>query len=883
VDPALAQYLEIRDSMLVVHGKAVSVDLASSAYERASVQWLTTMQAARQLTVKVIPGDHRVALEAGPAFTMTVTAAGEVRHDPALDGFLDVAGGTTLVVKGSEVWVDATETVYPQFWIGGGRAPYGSAQRHALRLVPGQHNLFLQGGPRYPFTVDAAGHVDYDASLNGALAGRGGSTLVVRGSGLRWGYGLINNGDAALNSEFALHQWHWGTWRASADPAVSDRDPTAIRLAANVFRIRLPDIGAPRGVVQVTATGSPGVLHGSSCTVEDSRQDGRDQLITVGCSGPSGEPRFMSFNLLFVDATTNAGPAALVGYDLSGRETWFRTPMGAPAEVRRTSVGEYEVDVADPGLRATGYAQVTPHASGPVRCRNGGVSRPAGGVRIVVRCNDVRSAAPVDASWYLAYAEGTALVPTTPGAYVQTGGRAPGLVIDRDRSSIPDNAAMTINRLEPGYYRVGLKGVGKLGDTEQVMVTDTRPGYCHSAFWNSYGVPPGEVWVYVKCFSPDGKPADLQFGVATLRPPRKPNEPPVSLDPVDPGPHQPGPKWGYVRVTAPLTEAGIETQLHPDTHWSTWARRFSIGEVRWVRQPTVEHSQVGSYRVRMPGLASVSGIAHVTIWRYPITGACSVTGNSVDGIDELIDVRCFGPTGAPADRDFNVFFGEPNTGRTPMAAIRYGDPSQSEVRFNSTGGDIGIQHVAPGTYEVTINGAGFNDRGNTQVTAGGGEARRCRPTTLPAPDNETRLRIYCHTLAQRPAPSDGSWQLTYTQDAGLQHDESIPASYVVVDGTQPTPTIENARSYSSTGHLPEVMRLGAGRYFLTFPDIGRDYPYPGDTVQLNAVGEQPRYCSQFGNNNGTKVLGERTVGITCFDETGRVADAQFSLAYLRGT
>jgi hypothetical protein len=880
LDPALTQYFDVRDDTILVRGKPVSVDLSSSSYDRVSVQWVTGMQVGRLLTVKLIPGAHSVSLLAGPAFTMTVTAAGEVRHDPALDGFLDIVAGTTLVVRGSEVWVDATATAYPQFWIGGGTSAYGSDQRRALRLVPGQHNLFLQGGPRYLFTVDPAGHVDYDPALDTALAGRGGTTLVVRGPVLRWAYALVNNDDVAVGAEFELHSWNWGTWRSSSDPAIAKRKATGVRLAANVFQIHLPELGSARGTAHVTATGAPGVKDASSCTVEDNRQDGRDQVITVGCQGPSGEPRFMAFNLLFTDAATSAGPAAMISYDISGQDNWFRTPTGVPAQTRRTGAGDYEVTVADPALKANGYVQVTPRGPGPVRCRNAGVAPVTAGVRILVQCRGVGAGLPVDASWYLTYAEGTALVPTTPGAYVQTGGRAPGLIIDREHSYIPNNAAMTLNRLYPGYYRVGLKGVGRLGDTEQISVTDSRPGYCHSAFWNSYGVPAGEVWVYVKCFTPDGKPADLQFSVATLRPPRAPNEPPVSLDPVDPGPHQAGPKWGHVRVTAPLTEPGIETQMHPDTHWSTWARRFTRQEAQWIRQPTVEHSRTGRYRVRLPGLASDTGIAHVTTW-YVVIGGCSVAGSAKDGIDELVDVACFGPTGAPADWPFNVFFGEPNAGPAPMAAIRYGDASQSEIRFNSTGGDIRIEHVAPGGYEVTISGAGFNGRGYTQVTPLGEEPRRCSPTPLPAPDGQTRLRIDCRTISRSSTPNDSAWQLTYVQDTGLQHDPSVPAAYLVVDGIRETPTIEGDRTYISTGHrLPEITRTRPGRYLLTFPDIGTAYPYPIDTIQVTAVGGTVR-CTQYGTNSGTAVTGQRLVSVMCHDDAGRLVDARFSLTYLR--
>lgn len=115
------------------------------------------------------------------------------------------------------------------------------------------------------------------------------------------------------------------------------------------------------------------------------------------------------------------------------------------------------------------------------------------------------------------------------------------------------------------------------------------------------------------------------------------------------------------------------------------------------------------------------------------------------------------------------------------------------------------------------------------------------------------------------------------QNTGPQHDDSTPASYALIDGTRTTPAVDDARSYSSTGRLPEVRRLGLGQYVITFPDIGKAAVAPQDTSQVTAVGELPRYCAQLGWNNAIATVGVRTVGVACYDEAGRLADARFSV------
>jgi len=50
-----------------------------------------------------------------------------------------------------------------------------------VQLIPGSQHWFYSGGTYQYFSVAADGTVDYDPALEGALTGRGTSTLAING------------------------------------------------------------------------------------------------------------------------------------------------------------------------------------------------------------------------------------------------------------------------------------------------------------------------------------------------------------------------------------------------------------------------------------------------------------------------------------------------------------------------------------------------------------------------------------------------------------------------------------------------------------------------------------------------------------------------------
>jgi hypothetical protein len=119
-----------------------------------------------------------------PRVPFTVTNAGTVDFDASLNGILAGRGTSTLLVRGAHIQVDATALSAPSVYV----EPYGFFPTQtviSLTALPGGQAI-ISGGPDTSdlvlFSVTNAGTVDFDASLNGILAGRGTSTLLVQGA-----------------------------------------------------------------------------------------------------------------------------------------------------------------------------------------------------------------------------------------------------------------------------------------------------------------------------------------------------------------------------------------------------------------------------------------------------------------------------------------------------------------------------------------------------------------------------------------------------------------------------------------------------------------------------------------------------------------------------
>ncbi|MGW5054306.1 hypothetical protein [Actinokineospora sp. NPDC004072] len=839
-------------------GFPVSVDFSALSYSSLLLDGRAAPRS--RWSAELAAGEHELAVPDGPRLRFTVTATGTVDYDPAHDAVLSGRSGTGIVLRGHAVAVDGTAGRFPGLAVDGVAPVHLAALRLDLRLLPGDHRLRPERGPVLPFTVGGDGLVDYSRELDALLAGRGTRTLVVRGDEppARWAYTRVDPGWVALGRESALPaEGQWGTWLRPG-PTRVDRLATAAHPSPGEFVVRFPESAAAQGIAHVTVTST--ALTTAVCTVRGERPDGTDQLVEISCRTSKGVPADAAFGVIFAEA--KAGGAAAVAVRYEPGDEWAFDSTGHPVGTRRLGVGEYEVDIAGPAFHATGHAQVTPRGDGRARCRaevSGGA-----GVAVRVRCHAADSARPVDSGWNLTYLQNApiALAPAGVGAYVRTTGTGSGLVIDRARSHNPVGGAMTIQRRSRGEYVVGVRGIAASADHVQVAVADALPGYCHSGYWYSGQFARGELWAHVRCATPEGVPADLNFALATARKPWMPGETTGPLHDVVPGPHPPGPKWGYVRVTDAPLAPGVWTQTHPDWQWSTWVDQRSRAEARWARKAAVEHPATGRYRVRLPGLASSTGIAHASAF-YDATLACSVPGSASDGVDQIVEVVCHDRAGVLRDAFFALSFAEAQPGGPPALAIRHG--TGADLAVNTTGGGVVVTRDGPGRFTITADGP-FTGLGHTAITAG--DTGRCAVASTDADAARLTLRVEC---------TGDAWQLTHVQGVGLHHDPGATAAHAAVraDGA-PDP----ARSFSTTGEQPTATRTDVGRYTITYTDIGNPAVYPGDTVQTTTYGPVTRYCATTSWNSYSTAR-RLTVTVECRDQAGRFADTGFSVAYLR--
>lgn len=343
-------------------------------------------------------------------------------------------------------------------------------------------------------------------------------------------------------------------------------------------------------------------------------------------------------------------------------------------------------------------------------------------------------------------------------------------------------------------------------------------------------------------------------------------------------------RWGYAYMDQATAPVGVATPLNGTQQWTT-AR---LDPTTAHQRAAVTRTGTGAYRVRLPGVGSAAGIAHVTAYRTAYRGrTCAVAGQEPDGADELVSVRCFDHTGRPVDWWFTIFTTTPTGGGSPYATIDYDAPgggtSQNPVlnprTFNSAGGVARVVRSSPGLYQVAITGRPFAaDTGHVQLTTSGSAPVRCAHTNTEAGSDALELTIACHSIGTStpPQPADAPWRLSYVRDTGLHHTPGVPAAHVAVTGDPADPTIDPAHTSSTNGETPTLNRLSTGHYRLTWPSLGK----PGDSAQITSTGTNGHYC-HLGAINSYAAAPRLLIDVYCHNPAGTPADATFTLAYLR--
>jgi hypothetical protein len=156
----------------------VEFDATAVSYAQIGIAGLGRFETDRVHVVRLAPGSYVVEAEATAQVNFSVTATGRIDYDPGLDSVLSGRGGSTLVIHGLAITIDATATNQPEFLLAGAGL-HDAGRPHTVRLLPGGSAVSFADWKCFGFTVSLSGFIDYDSSLDEFLSGRGTSTLTI--------------------------------------------------------------------------------------------------------------------------------------------------------------------------------------------------------------------------------------------------------------------------------------------------------------------------------------------------------------------------------------------------------------------------------------------------------------------------------------------------------------------------------------------------------------------------------------------------------------------------------------------------------------------------------------------------------------------------------
>ncbi|WP_406315110.1 hypothetical protein OHA77_00100 [Streptosporangium sp. NBC_01639] len=357
------------------------------------------------------------------------------------------------------------------------------------------------------------------AELFDALAGLSAPTPPATP---RWGFAYVNLAtvdEAPIGVETPLHpgpQWTTGA---------AGRLTTVTHLATGRYLVRLPGIGATRGIAHATAYRTNN--RGRTCGVEDYRQDGSGELLTVRCFDEHGAPADWWSQVFFTAPVAGTAPVATVRYGGSGNldSALNSGTFNSDRQVNRVlreSTGVYRVVLTGaPFTRGTGHIQVTPYGTGdPARCAAAGTRPLAEGLEVTVTCHEIPTGLPRDSGFLLSHVDGVGLHgdTATPATYTRITGDPAAPTVDAARSHSSAGETPAVSRLGLGWYRLNWAGGGKLFGNVQVTATGGSGRYCQLGTVSDYHAPPA-LGIDVYCSTLAGQRGDAGFGVIYTRRP----------------------------------------------------------------------------------------------------------------------------------------------------------------------------------------------------------------------------------------------------------------------------------------------------------------------------------------------------------------------------
>jgi hypothetical protein len=132
------------------------------------------------------------------------------------------------------------------------------------------------------------------------------------------------------------------------------------------------------------------------------------------------------------------------------------------------------------------------------------------------------------------------------------------------------------------------------------------------------------------------------------------------------------------------------------------------------------------------------------------------TFETVEDIDELVDVACHGPAGGAVDAPFTLtfhggeagLFGVPTQPGAPRAHVISDQPSAAlhtpAARYNSAGGTNTVSRTGAGVYRVRLPGLATTG-GHVQITAYSptAQAHRCKVANWSPSGADELVNVRC--------------------------------------------------------------------------------------------------------------------------------------------
>ncbi|GLW34251.1 hypothetical protein [Actinoplanes regularis] len=313
-------------------------------------------------------------------------------------------------------------------------------------------------------------------------------------------------------------------------------------------------------------------------------------------------------------------------------------------------------------------------------------------------------------------------------------------------------------------------------------------------------------------------------------------------------------RFGFAYVKDPTVPA-----------WTPLPAPYQFGS--WVPGPLATGGKIatGRFLVRFPNIAFGSrGNVHVTAvardGRF-----CEIVRWYASAPDEVIDVQCFKPGGAPADTPFTVLWNV-NSGVLPAGVGGYASVQAISglvgQSYNSSGGAVTVTGVAVGVYLVRFNGVGTPAglSGDIQVTAQqpNAQPRRCKILRWGASGLDVLAYVTCHDPATG-AVLNSDFTASFHRERSVYAAFAPPKYFGYI--AQPGGGTTNYQYPLGVG-ANGIGSLGIGVYEVKYPILHQKETH----AQVTAFGDGPSYCAI--RDLWTDNLGDALLPVACFDNAG---------------